>query len=37
MQTKLPRRRYCMQDYGGQLFTDIQRTIVRDVMYVIGW
>jgi hypothetical protein len=36
MQAKLPCRRYCVQDYGGRLFTEIQRTTARDVMYVRG-
>jgi hypothetical protein len=36
MQAKLPHRRYCAQDYGGRLFTKIQRTTDRDVMYVRG-
>jgi hypothetical protein len=33
MHIKLLRRRYCAQDYGGQPFTEIQRTIARNVMY----
>jgi hypothetical protein len=34
MQTKLPCKRYCVQDYGGRLFTEIQRTTTKDVLCV---
>jgi hypothetical protein len=33
---KLPRTRYCVQDYGGQLFIEMQRNIVKDAMFVRG-
>jgi hypothetical protein len=36
MQANIPPRRYWMDDYGGRLFTDTQRTIARNVMYVRG-
>jgi hypothetical protein len=36
MQEKISHRRYCTHDYGGRLFTEIQRTIAIDVMCVRG-
>jgi hypothetical protein len=36
MREKLPCRRYCVQDYGGQKFTEMLRNIARDVMFFRG-
>jgi hypothetical protein len=36
MQVKLLRRRYYAHDYGGRLFTETQRAISIDLMYVRG-
>jgi hypothetical protein len=36
MQVNLTCRRYCVQDYGGRLFIEIQRTTSKDVMHVRG-
>jgi hypothetical protein len=36
MQAKLPFRRYCARDYGGQQFINIPRNIFRIVMFVRG-
>jgi hypothetical protein len=36
MQEDIPRIRYCAHAYGGQQFTQILRTISRDVMSVRG-
>jgi hypothetical protein len=36
MQGKLPRRRYCVQHYSGQLSTKTQRNTAKNVMYVKG-
>jgi hypothetical protein len=36
MQVKLSRRRHCAQNYGGLIFTEMQMTTARDVMYVRG-
>jgi len=36
MQEKIPHRRYCMQDYGGQKFIEMLRNISIYVMYVKG-
>jgi len=36
MQEKIPRRRYFTQENGGQQFTEMLRTISRDVIFVRG-
>jgi hypothetical protein len=36
MKEKLPRRRYYVQDYGGQQFTKTRKSTVRDAMSVKG-
>jgi hypothetical protein len=36
MQEKIPRKRYCTQDYGVRPFIEMKRTISKNVMYVRG-
>jgi hypothetical protein len=36
MQVKIPCRRYCVQDYGGQQSINIPRNISKNVMSVRG-
>jgi hypothetical protein len=36
MQEKIPLIRYCMQDYGGRPFIEMQRNTARNVIYVRG-
>jgi hypothetical protein len=36
MQENIPHRKYCVQDYGCQKFTEMQMSIASDVIYVKG-
>jgi hypothetical protein len=36
MKEKLPHRRYCAQDYGGQLFIKMKINTANNATFVIG-